>query len=130
MLRILCVDDDGVVLAVTADLLRSLGHDVIEAHGGAAAAEALRDPSVEILVTDIHMPDGPGGVQLAAHARRERPDLPIIFFSGMPYIAPEGVEDIVLRKPCSLGELQQAIAQATTRILRGGRPSGVSAQYR
>ncbi|MFD2499079.1 hypothetical protein ACFSTI_09885 [Rhizorhabdus histidinilytica] len=35
MLRILCVDDDGLVLSITSDLLRALGHEVVEAIGGA-----------------------------------------------------------------------------------------------
>jgi CheY-like chemotaxis protein len=108
-LRILCVDDDALVLAVTADLLRSLGHDVIEANGGNIAAEALRDPSIEALVTDIHMPGGPDGVQLADYAQRVRPGLRVVYFSGLPHSLPAGVNGAVLRKPCSLGELQNAL---------------------
>lgn len=109
-MRILCVDDDGLVLAVTADLLRSLGHDVIEAKGGRDATEVIRDPTAfDALVTDLHMPGGPGGLELAEYARRARPDLPIVYFSGLPHGAPQGVDATVIRKPCSLGELQRAL---------------------
>lgn len=108
-MRILCVDDDGLVLAVTADLLRDLGHDVIEAAGGHRAAQAIGDGGIDLLVTDIHMPGGPDGQELAAMARRAQPDLPVIYFSGLAHIVPVGVKDTVLHKPCTLGELELAI---------------------
>ena len=108
-MRILCVDDDALVLAVTADLLRSLGHEVFEANGGAIAAHAVQDPSIEVLVTDIHMPGGPDGLQLAEYAQRIRPGLRVVYFSGLPHVVPQGVNGAVLRKPCSLGELQHAL---------------------
>ena len=108
-MRILCVDDDRLVLAVTADLLRSLGHDVVEAHGGREAASAIPDATIEILITDIHMPGGPDGLELAQYARKVRPHLPIVYFSGRQDILPETLDGQLLRKPCSLGELQHAV---------------------
>lgn len=110
-MRILCVDDDGLVLAVTADLLRALDHEVTEAIGGNHAAELIGgELAFDLLVTDIHMPGGPDGTDLATLARHRRPDLPVIYFSGVDPVIPPGVRDPVLRKPCRLGELQQAIA--------------------
>lgn len=112
-MRILCVDDDGLVLSVTADLLRELGHDVTEATGGHNAARRIdEDRDFDLLVTDIHMPGGPGGQELAALARRERPSLPVVYFSGVDHVTLPGTRDPVLRKPCSLGELEQAIEGA------------------
>ena len=114
-MRILCVDDDGLVLAVTADLLRALDHEVVEATGGLHAAELIASElPFDLLVTDIHMPGGPGGADLAMMARSGRPTLPVIYFSGMGAMAPEGVADPVLRKPCRLGELQRAIEGLVT----------------
>lgn len=110
-MRILCVDDDDLVLAVTADLLRALDHDVTEAVGGHQAAETIASqPPFDLLITDINMPGGPGGSELAAMARNVRPGMPVIYFSGIAGIPPEGIDDPVLRKPCRLGELQQTIA--------------------
>lgn len=110
MLRILCVDDDGLVLSVTADLLRALDHDVIEAVGGEQAATVLDgDSAFDLLVTDIYMPGGPDGPDLAMLARRHNQDLPVIFFSGSNQMIPSLGDDPILRKPCTLGELQQAI---------------------
>jgi len=109
-LRILCVDDDGLVRAVTADLLRELGHDVIEASGGNAAAGIIAAATpIDMLVTDIHMPGGPDGLELAQYARAQLPGLPVIYFSGLAHVVPRDVEGVVLAKPCSLGQLQQAI---------------------
>lgn len=113
-MRILCVDDDGLILSITADLLRMLGHDVVEAVGGRRAVSRIGDDDdFDLLVTDIHMPGGPDGRDLASLARRSRPDLPVIYFSGIDQMTPARSGDRVLRKPCTLGELQQAIEGAT-----------------
>lgn len=113
-MRILCVDDDRLVLAITADLLRDLGHEVIEA---VAAIDATRiiagSADVDMLVTDIHMPGGPDGLELAERARRAHPGLPVIYFSGLSHVVPTELGDTVLRKPCTLGDLQRAIEAAT-----------------
>ena len=113
-MRILCVDDDGLVLSVIADLLRSLGHEVVEAHGGTIAAQAIRAvPPIDVLVTDINMPGGPDGLELAYHARQHRPGLGVIYFSGLSHVIPRDVQGIVLQKPCSLGELETALERVT-----------------
>lgn len=112
-LRILCVDDDGLVLSVTADLLRALGHEVIEAPSGDHAAQTIvNQQHFDMLVTDIHMPGAVDGLELAALARTTRPTLPVVYFSGMDHVIPVGMSDTILRKPCRLGELQTAIDRA------------------
>jgi len=112
--RILCVDDDGLVLSITADLLRALGHDVVEAAGGDRATSTIGESDgFDLLVTDIHMPGGPDGRDLAALVRRTRPDMPVIYFSGVDHMVAAGPGDRILRKPCTLGELQQAIAMVS-----------------
>lgn len=114
-MRILCVDDDGLVLAITADLIRSMGHDVIEARSSRDAAKAIEtEPSaIDLLITDVRMPEGGGGVELARYARGVQPGLRVIYFSGAADIEPENDETILLRKPCTLRELRQAIAGST-----------------
>lgn len=112
-MHILCVDDDQLVLSITADLIRSMGHDVIEAPCSRDAAEAIRGSApIDLLITDIGMRDGCGGFQLAAYARKVRPEVRVIYFSGLPDLAPEGGDATLLRKPCTLGELREAIASA------------------
>lgn len=109
-MRILCVDDDRLVLGLTAELLRGMGHDVIEARSGRAATEALSETTpIDLMITDIHMPGGLGGIELAEYARRLRPDLRVVYFSGSVPEMPEGVEGTLLRKPCTLRELERVI---------------------
>jgi signal transduction histidine kinase len=77
--RVLLVDDDEPVLALTAMMLREHGYSVLEANGGAAALGLLDrcDEPIDVLVTDLAMP-GMRGSELAAYARRRRPDLPVL----------------------------------------------------
>ena len=113
-MHILCVDDDRLVLSITADLIRSMGHDVIEAQSGGDAARAIRDGiPIDVMITDIWMPHGPGGIELAQWARQLRPELRIIFFSGIADFETAQFDAMLLRKPCTLRELRQAIAGAT-----------------
>ena len=105
------MDDDRLVLVITADLIRSMGHDVIEAPCACDAAMAIEAGSaIALLITDIGMPNGPGGFKLADYARRKQPGLREIYFSGIPDLASEGGAATLLRKLCTLRELRQAIA--------------------
>ncbi len=114
-MRILCVDDNPLVRTVTSDLLRELGHDVTEAGGGEQALLRIwRRGTIDMLVTDIQMPNGPDGFELAAMARKDMPDLPVIYFTGFPETAPtDDLHSLTLIKPCSLGALEEAIASLT-----------------
>lgn len=110
-MRILCVDDDRLVLAVTADLLRDLGHEVIEVNdiSDASRVIAREDAGLDLLITDIHLSGAVDGIGLAESARNAHPGLPVIFFSGLAHVVPPGMRSAVLRKPCTLGELEHAI---------------------
>jgi CheY-like chemotaxis protein len=114
-MRILCVDDDRLVLGLTAELLRGMGHEVVEARSARSATEALNLPSpIDLLITDIHMPGGLSGIELAEHARRIRPELRIVYFSGSVLDMPPGSEGTLLRKPCTLRELQRVVGGGST----------------
>jgi CheY-like chemotaxis protein len=80
---ILVVEDENDVRAYTTGILRELGYRVIEASTGAAALDALQNhPEVALLFTDLGLPGGVNGRQLADAARKLRPDLKILFTSG------------------------------------------------
>jgi CheY-like chemotaxis protein len=80
---VLVVDDDPLVRESLADLLRELPLFVLEAENGEQAVAVLnRRPDIRLVVTDMMMP-GMDGRRLAATARRMRPDLPILFLSGL-----------------------------------------------
>jgi CheY-like chemotaxis protein len=109
----LLVDDDELVRASTAEMLREIGFRVVEAE---CAEEGLRlaraDPTLDAVVTDHLMP-GMTGAELARILRRERPDLPVLVISGyanMDGIAPEIAR---LTKPFRQSDLARSLAALT-----------------
>ncbi|WP_245826596.1 response regulator [Oceanibacterium hippocampi] len=80
---ILVVEDEPDVRATTVALLRILGYRSIEAESGAQAIEVLSGrQDVDILISDIGLPGGMDGRELAEAARKLRPTLPILLISG------------------------------------------------
>jgi len=80
---ILVVEDDEDVLAVTAESLRELGYEVVTATDAAQALEILRGGQpVDLLFSDVIIPGGTNGAQLAVTARRVRPALKVLLTSG------------------------------------------------
>ncbi len=107
-LRILLVEDDGLVRMITADLLISLGHDVMQA-GTGAEARRLFAKGPDLVITDIGLPDV-DGMALAAEFRSQAPDTRILVVSGQPA---ESANDYVwLQKPYNSAGLKRAIARA------------------
>jgi CheY-like chemotaxis protein len=86
--RILLVEDDARVRRMTALRLREIGYRVVEAPDGARALAALEEnPDIQILFTDMVMPGGMTGAELAAAAVAARPDIKVLLTSG--YAEPE-----------------------------------------
>ena len=80
---ILVVEDDQDVLAVTAESLRELGYQVLTAVDAARALEILRgDQPIDLLFSDVIIPGGTNGAQLAVEARHIRPELKVLLTSG------------------------------------------------
>ena len=80
---ILVVEDDEDVLAVTAESLRELGYQVVTAVNAAQALEILKgDQPIDLLFSDVIIPGGTNGAQLAVTARHVRPDLKVLLTSG------------------------------------------------
>ena len=79
---VLVVDDDEAVVEITAEILETLGYDILTAQDGSEAVELLRSNSrISVLFTDIQMP-GMGGKELAEIAVMLRPGIRVIFTSG------------------------------------------------
>ena len=77
---ILVVEDDEDVRNYSCETLRELGYHVLEAETGAAGLHLLeRHPRVHVLFTDIGLPGGMNGRQLADQARKRKPDLRVLF---------------------------------------------------
>ena len=80
---ILVVEDDDDVRAYRSGDAARLGYRVLMAPNGAAGLEVLaRHPGIRLLFTDIGLPGGMTGRQLADHARQLRPDLLVLFTTG------------------------------------------------
>jgi len=81
--RILLVEDDPLVRGHVSQQLESLGYAVISANDGASALAILEGGApCDLLFTDLMMPGGMNGRQLAEAARRLRPSLPVLYTSG------------------------------------------------
>jgi signal transduction histidine kinase len=110
--RVLVVDDEALVRHGTAEMLRSIGHRVIEAEGGAEALLALAaQPDIEIVVTDYKMPRM-DGAELARQVRSGHPGMPLLLISGYT-----GAEDPIdglprLNKPFGIADLADALQRA------------------
>ncbi|EJZ19269.1 putative two component fused sensor/regulator transcriptional regulator [Rhizobium sp. Pop5] len=109
-LRILAVDDDGLVLMNTTLMLEDLGHTVFEATAGSEALDILHRQPVDLVICDHAMPRMTGA-QLAQAIRNEWPEMPIILATGYAEL-PEGAGMINLPrlgKPFSQAQLADAI---------------------
>jgi len=106
---ILVVEDDARVRRVAVARLEDEGYRVIEAGNGAQALAALAEhPEIELLFTDIVMPGGMLGDELAKEARALRPDLKVLFTSGYaePGLAGRELDEgSWLKKPYTAREL-------------------------
>jgi PAS domain S-box-containing protein len=82
---ILVVEDNATVRKSVVRQLHKLGYRTLEAEDGQEALAILeRDPRIDLLFSDVVMPGGMSGRQLAAAVRRRRPDLRILLTSGFP----------------------------------------------
>ncbi len=80
---ILVVEDDANVRAYSVEALRYLGYCVIEATDGPSAMRLLKtDTPVDLLFTDVVLPGGMTGAQVAAQGRELRPELKVLFTTG------------------------------------------------
>jgi len=121
--KVLVVDDDPDVLAVTVESLRSIGYEVVAAMDGPSALLLLeRERDVRILFSDVVMPQGMNGFELAHAARRLRPELRVLLASSYANIratnapvaalgstGPEGSDFPFLPKPYRAAELADAL---------------------
>ncbi len=80
---VLLVEDDGDVLNLSSSIVEELGYKVLVATDGVAALTALdENPDIKLLLTDIVLPNGMDGRQLAEEATKRHPGLRVLFASG------------------------------------------------
>jgi GAF domain-containing protein/CheY-like chemotaxis protein len=115
--RVLLVDDDPMVRSTMASLLRAAGHQVDEADGAAAGIARLGEGAVDLVLTDLGMPELTGW-DMARAVRDRAPRVPVILLTGWgEHGAGEasvaGLVDRVLGKPVRLEDLLALIDELT-----------------
>lgn len=86
--RILLVEDDDAMRLVLSKALARDGYDIVEASNGKMAVECLDRNPVDLVITDIIMPDSEG-VELTLLLHNTQPELPVIAMSGGGHWGPE-----------------------------------------
>jgi DNA-binding response OmpR family regulator len=108
---ILYVEDNDLVRESFAEFLATADRRIVCVADGAGAREALREQNVNLLITDINLPDG-SGLDVAREALRQNPRLPVIVCSG------QDLKDVALwlgptahplMKPFELDELEALV---------------------
>ncbi len=114
--RILVVEDELPLREAIEDLIIDLGYRVHVASSGQEALQLIKDGlEIELLLTDIVMPGGIGGFDLAEKARESHPDLPVLYMSGYAAYTDREMGEVVaplLQKPCSPRVLAERLNEA------------------
>jgi PAS domain S-box-containing protein len=116
--RVLIVEDEPDLMDVAASLFASMGYDVVTAASGREAIDMLERRDVDILFTDVVMPNGMTGIELASYTRRHYPDTKIMLASGYPLPAlkqrhgNELNEFAFVNKPYRLSDLARTLRSA------------------
>ena len=108
---VLVVEDDALVRLTTVEMLKELGHEVMEAVDAAEALKILEAASIDVLVTDVGLP-GISGNALATEARRRASKIAIVMATGYAGFSHPGA--VTLAKPYNKDRLARAVAGAVT----------------
>lgn len=114
---ILVVDDDGMLRDLIVDALDDLGYTVLKAHDGPSALDLLLgSTAIDVVFSDVSMPNGMSGVELAKRARELRPDIRLILASGFGkgQIGDVPTDVVFLPKPYRVRQLLEIIDAQTS----------------
>jgi PAS domain S-box-containing protein len=112
---VLVVDDEPSVRMLVSEALADLGYSAIEAADAASGLKVLEsDVGIDLLITDVGLPGGMNGRQMADAARLSRPDLRVLFITGYAEKTAVGPEHLeagmhVLSKPFAMETLAARI---------------------
>ncbi len=111
--RILLVEDDPLVAEVALAAFEDMGHLVDHSENAAAALEQLRGTAFDLVFSDIVMPGGMSGIELAEVIAETYPRLPILLATGYSSaaLAQGALRFPVLAKPYGIDELSRRITQ-------------------
>ncbi|MBE0531128.1 MAG: PAS domain S-box protein [Rhodospirillales bacterium] len=126
-LTVLVVEDDPLVRGVALEYLKMAGFKPIPADDGNSAIKVMENTSpIDLILSDIIMPGGMSGLDLAEIVRQRWPETAVVLMSGYSYdefsrrgINPDAVS--LLRKPFTKHELLQKIEDAVSECAAGGQ---------
>ena len=116
MTMLLIVDDDPAIRTMLSTAFKNDNYDVIDAPDGRTALLKFRNEDVDLVITDIIMPDMEG-IETIRELRKINPDAKIIAFSGGGAISPRGYLKLAasmgaqytFQKPISIEKLKEAV---------------------
>ena len=116
MAKILVIDDEPSIINLISAYLKAEGYEI---HTATDAAEALailkRGTPIDILFTDIVMPNGMNGIELAREARQLRPEIRVLLASGYSRERLEARDDMAfIAKPYKMADLARHLEAITT----------------
>ncbi len=118
-LHVLVVEDDPAYRDALTDALRSAGHRVTSSSDGVAALRDIEaEPSIDVVVSDISMPNL-DGIGLANVLAAKTPTVPVVLMSGAPAVGvadPSGRPIRILRKPVAVADLLTELQLAVDRL--------------
>jgi two-component system, cell cycle sensor histidine kinase and response regulator CckA len=124
---VLVVEDEKVLRELVREILTAYGYGILEAADGVEALQVWekRQEEVDLLLTDVSMPRGLSGRDVAEKLRQDDPGLPVIFSSGYSQEMMERSDDTVqgvtyLSKPYLPAQLAQAVRHALDSAPKGG----------
>jgi signal transduction histidine kinase len=114
-LSVLVVEDEASVAAMVVDMLEQLGHHGRSVSTVAEAMAALTEPGIDLILTDVLLPGGASGLDLAREVQQQRMNVALILTSGYGGSMTQRLSTMnlpFLRKPYQLNTLGQAIEAA------------------
>lgn len=118
MPRILIIDDDDIIKRMLRRMLTRAGYDVLDAADGKEGIERFRENDVDLVITDLIMPEKEG-LEMIMELKTDFPDIKIIAMSGGAQMGPEGYLQLAdalgaqrtLKKPIAREDLLAAIEE-------------------
>jgi len=114
MKTILIVDDDTFTTEILMELLEDMGYLVSHAENGSAALKIFQSvDNIDLIITDIMMPNG-DGINLITEIKKKQPDIPVIAVSGVfseEFITrvDQSGADVFFKKPVAIVDLEKAV---------------------
>ncbi len=111
---ILIVDDEPIIRLLACDSLEEAGFDVIDAANAAEALDILAERTdVGVLFTDVNMPGGVNGLDLAETVHRRWPAIKLVVTSGQPPERPVADGGRFIAKPYNLRSMTDLVAEVS-----------------